>query len=263
MPIQNADNYDENKSWIADPTFVLDAQKAGILFSFRQDLTFKGVHAPLDAAKQNIGRATKSGTLVPNNGFLVDNGIKKRYVHRYFETHESVKPAGTTYTGTHYTRTHKLRPITATRHTYKSTLVMHINNQHSATPIEHRGVTISTTQYTDVVGTDMTPQSINLDWDGAQWVIPDGERQRLMDNRGAEPNYQGNYIIENDQIRELTNVYYVGLQFDDTGSIVAGLNSINTNLQGSAGLKPPLTAFGSNTVSADAQITDLVDELTT
>ena len=258
--IADAANYAAN-AWVNDPARGVISTTQ---FTF-VDTNYKPVYAP--AGKQDIGRARNSqGNLISNNGVYEHNvdGIKKRYVHRYFETHPDQKLYGTTYTGTHYIRTHVLRSITANKHTYISSQTVHINSEaHEALGFGAQVITGS--QYTDVVGTDMPAQSVNLDWNDTsdEWELSAAEAAKIALSTDEVVNYQNSYIIQNNMIYPLTSDD-TALRFAaDTDSIVAGLSAIVTTLQGPEGVNPPLTNFGGNAVSADAPIADLVAKFLT
>ena len=236
--IADAIEYASN-SWIKDPSNqqVTSAQE-DIKFTFTEPATgiaLREVHAP--NGKQNIGRATNSqGNLIPNNGVYDDNVggtiIKKRYVHRYFETYD--KQFGTIYEGTHTIRTHKYRSVTANKHSYVSSRTVHINSEHTAAGANAL-VRDDDPQYTDVIGTPES-ETVDLDWNGTDWVLSANALAVLNDGN------TGRYVIQDAAIHQIGSG---GLTFSDaadTDPVETGITEAYATF---------LPNFGTNVVVVD------------
>lgn len=204
--IADAENYADN-TWIKDPTNQVTNIEQDITFTFTAPvgggIGLRPVHAP--TGKQDIGRATNSGgtTLVANNGAYSHDGIQKRYVHRYFETFD--KQFGTIYEGTHTTRTHKYRSVTANKHSYVSSRTVHINSEHAlagANALDRD----DTVQYTDVIGSPVSA-TVDLDWNGTDWVLSANVISLL------DTGTNGRYVIQNNAIHTIDPTT---LTFSDT-----------------------------------------------
>jgi hypothetical protein len=146
------------------------------------------------------------------------DGIQKKYYFRHYQT-QTPGPA-TLYTGTHTTRTHRYRHITANKHKFIHTRTVHINADHAAAGEANGYSEIDDNVFTDRVGTPLSQAPIDLQWSGSNWVLPSD-----FNNNDAQTKYF--VIAANDIYKPENTETNEPSSFPDSDGIPDGITQVD------------------------------------
>ena len=164
---------------------------------------------------------SREGALGTETGKYTHDSIDKKYYFRHYQT-QTPGPA-TLYTGTHTTRTHRYRHITANKHSFIHTRTVHINADHAAAGEANRYREIDDEVFTDQVGAPLSPQTVELQWSGTNWVLPSD-----FTNNDAQTKY---FVIAqvdgvDDIYKPVNTVTNKPSSFPDSDAIPNGITSV-------------------------------------
>ena len=182
-PVLDSTEYNWNTyNWTGEPDGVyVDGDE-----TYERYPALQPVYAPSDKQTSTLTNPDTSSAYV-NGDAITHDGKQKRYYYTYYET-QNPGPA-TLFTGTHTTRTHKHRRITAKKHAFIHTRTVHINADHPEAGDANRYREDGLQQYTDVLGGREPDKEIDLEWDGTNWELS-----------STDHTNKGDYIIQNGRI---------------------------------------------------------------